>query len=108
MSADDLATFAAAQDYVRFTEHTPMNGADLSARVTTTRAEGYVISRGFRDPGGSSVAVPVRDHSGKIVACVNLSGPDIGFDFKQMENFYLPETQATALRISRELGYQGA
>ena len=32
---------------------------------------------------------------------------DSGFDFDKLKSFYLPETKATALRISRELGYEG-
>jgi IclR family pca regulon transcriptional regulator len=68
---------------------------------------GYVVSHGFREPGGSSVAVPVRDNSGAIVACVNLSGPDSGFEFDRMDSFYVPRAQDAALQISRALGYQG-
>lgn len=102
-----LQAFANAQNWHRFTEHTPMDVASLAARVAQARAAGFVVSRGYREPGGSSVAVPVRDNSGAIVACVNLSGPDSGFDFDRMESFYLPQTQAAALQISRALGYQG-
>jgi IclR family transcriptional regulator, pca regulon regulatory protein len=107
LDEDALAEFAVHQEYVRFTDHTPMTAAALLKAVTQTRERGFVVSKGFRDPGGSSVAVPVRDNTGSIVACVNLSGPDSGFDFDRIESFYIPETKAAALRISRELGYQG-
>ncbi|WP_217643003.1 IclR family transcriptional regulator [Litoreibacter janthinus] len=106
-NAADLDTFAEGQDWHRFTEHTPMDAASLVARVSEARDAGFVISRGYREPGGSSVAVPVRDNTGAIVACVNLSGPDSGFDFDRMESFYLPQAQDAALQISRALGYQG-
>lgn len=102
-----LRSFAAQQSWHRFTEHTPMDADSLKAVVAQTRTAGFVISRGFREPGGSSVAVPVRDNTGRVVACVNLSGPDSGFDFDRMDSFYLPRTQDAALQISRELGYQG-
>ena len=52
--------------------------------------------------------MPVRDNTGSVVACVNLSGPDSGFEFDRMDSFYVPRTQAAALQISRALGYQGA
>ncbi len=103
----DLQAFAARQTWQRFTEHTPMDAASLIARVTEVRETGHVISRGFREPGGSSVAVPVRDNTAKVVACVNLSGPDSGFDFDQMDGFFLPRAQDAARQISRALGYQG-
>ena len=108
LDPDALSAFADRQDYIRFTEHTPMDPSTLKAMVSQTLERGFVVSKGFRDPGGSSVAVPVRDNTGSIVACVNVSGPDSGFDFDRMDSFYLPETKAAALRISRELGYQGS
>ena len=89
------------------TDHTPTDCAELKARIDQVRADGHVFSRGFREPGGSSVAVPVRDNTGGVVACVNISGPDSGFDFDRIDSFYVPETKATALQISRELGYVG-
>jgi len=107
LSDTDLGKFAARQAWQSFTEHTPTDGPSLSARVVGVRNTGFVISRGFREPGGSSVAVPVFDNAGSIVACVNLSGPDSGFDFDRMESFFLPRTQDAALQISRALGYQG-
>ncbi|SFR13226.1 IclR family transcriptional regulator [Poseidonocella sedimentorum] len=103
-----LAVFAQRQSWHPFTEHTPTDPDSLTARVKQARDDGFVISRGFREPGGSSVAVPVRNNSGAIIACVNLSGPDSGFDFDRMESFYLPKTQEAALHISRALGYQGS
>lgn len=102
-----LQVFAARQTWNSFTAHTPTDGTSLAARVAKVREAGFVISRGFREPGGSSVAVPVRDNTGAVVACVNLSGPDSGFDFDRMDSFYLPRTQEAALHISRGLGYQG-
>lgn len=104
----ELQAFAANQTWQRFTEHTPMDATSLAAHVLDVREAGYVVSRGFREPGGSSVAVPVRDNTGMIVACVNLSGPDSGFEFDRMDSFYLPETKGAALQISRALGYTGS
>ena len=103
-----LQDFAGQQTWDRFTAHTPLDADSLMARVAQTRDAGFVVSRGFREPGGSSVAVPVRDNTGSVVACVNLSGPDSGFEFDRMDSFYVPRTQAAALQISRALGYQGA
>lgn len=103
----ELADWAGGLEMAAVTEHTPTDLAGLKARVRETLDRGYVVSQGFRDPAGSSVAVPVRDQSGAIVACVNVSGPHSGFDFERMDTFYVPRTQDSALQISRELGYQG-
>ncbi|MCT4607622.1 MAG: IclR family transcriptional regulator [Pelagimonas sp.] len=106
-SDEELSAFCEGTDMVPFTEHTPTSFEQLRARVQDVRDKGYVFSQGFRDPGGSSIAVPVRDNTRQIVACVNLSGPDSGFDFERIDDFYVPQTKATALQISRELGYAG-
>lgn len=103
-----LAAFCEGLDMAPITDHTPTDLAALKARVDQVRADGVIVSRGFREAGGSSVAVPVRDNHGAVVACVNISGPDSGFDFDRLDSFYIPEVRATALQISRELGYGGA
>ena len=108
MSDAELEAFCVDLDMRAITEHTPTSFSALKARVDQMRNGGFVFSRGFREPGGSSIAVPVRDHTGGVVACVNISGPDSGFDFDKVDSFYVPETKATALRVSRELGYMGA
>lgn len=102
-----LQALCDAGDMVALTEHTPTDCAALRARVTAARESGHVFSKGFQKPGGSSVAVPVRDNTGATIACVNISGPDSGFDFTRIDTFYIPETKAAALRISREMGYAG-
>jgi len=107
LSDEELSLFCEDLDMVAFTDHTPTTFEALKVRVQAVREAGYVFSQGFRDPGGSSVAVPVRDNSGNVVACVNISGPDSGFDFDRVDTFYVPETKAAALKISRELGYAG-
>ncbi|MCZ7466774.1 MULTISPECIES: IclR family transcriptional regulator [Rhizobium/Agrobacterium group] len=107
LSDDELEAFCEGQEMTAYTEHTPTNAAALKSRVDQVRAQGFIVSRGFREPGGSSVAVPVRDNSGKVAACINISGPDTGFDFDRLDSFYIPETRATALQISREMGYGG-
>lgn len=102
-----IDAFCAEIDMAAITEFTPTDSAALKERAAQVRRDGFVFSRGFREPGGSSIAVPVFDHAGKVAACVNISGPDSGFDFDRVDSFYVPETQAAALQISRELGYTG-
>jgi IclR family pca regulon transcriptional regulator len=103
----ELAAFCKGLDMPPITKHTPTSFQALKAWVDQMRTDGFIVSRGFREPGGSSIAVPVWDEAGKVVACVNLSGPDSGFDFDRVEEVYVPEIKATALQISRELGYAG-
>ncbi len=102
-----LRGFCEGQEMAAVTEHTPTDYEALRARVAATHDAGFIFSRGFRDPGGSSIAVPDRDNTGRIVACVNVSDPDSGFDLDRIDTLYVPAVRETALRISRELGYMG-
>lgn len=104
----EIDAFCEGVEMTPFTEHTPTSPQALKARVAGVATAGYVVSRGFRDPGGTGVAAPVRDQSGQIVACVNISGPDSGYDFERMDTFYVPAVRDTALMISQELGFSEA
>ena len=101
----ELKKFSKGLNMKPITEQTPVNFKQLQQRVEDIRQKGYVVSRGVREPGGSSIAVPIIRNDGRVAACVNISGPDSGFDFARIEELYLPETQKAALNISRELGY---
>jgi len=105
LSDTELRAFCEGQDMTTVTAHTPTDADMLIARVRDIAAKGYVYSKGFREPGGSSIAAPVRDARGRIVACVNISGPDGAFDTTKIEDFYWPAVAETALQISRGLGY---
>jgi IclR family pca regulon transcriptional regulator len=88
------------------TDFTPMSCADLKGRVQQARKDGYVFSNGWYDPGGSTLATPVHNHVGRIVGCIDLSGPDSGFDPSKVETVYLPSLRTAAAKISAELGFQ--
>jgi len=91
--------------FKKLTEHTPKNIDDLIARISQARERGYVISRGFVQRGGSTITAPILDEAGKVVAVIDISGPDSGFDFDKMDSFYVPAVVDTAREISRNLGY---
>lgn len=107
MSDEEIVAFCEGIEMTPGTESTPQNAEQLMQRVREARERGYMFSHGLTRPGGSSLAVAVRNNTGRIVACVNISGPDSAFDFDRIESFYLPAVQAAALRISEELGFTG-
>jgi len=86
------------------TSHTPTTLNELMSRVHDATRIGHVVSRGFNEPGGSSISAPVRDHTDAIVAGIDISGPDIAFDFDLMYTQYVPAVLETARAISTALG----
>jgi DNA-binding IclR family transcriptional regulator len=57
------------------------------------------------EAGGSSVSAPVFDKTGRVVAAIDISGPDSAFDVERMDRFYVTEVMAAAHRISIRLGF---
>ena len=105
LSNRDIAALFAGEAFDALTAQTPTSAAQLMQRVAEAAGKGSVISRGIMEAGGSSVAAPVFDKTGRVVAAIDVSGPDSAFDLTAMERRYLPEVTATAQRISARLGY---
>jgi DNA-binding IclR family transcriptional regulator len=87
------------------TEQTPMDVTQLMGKVSQAVVKGYSISRGAVEAGGSSIAAPILDRAGKVVAAIDISGPDTAFDFSQFDTRDVQEVVNAALRISARLGY---
>jgi DNA-binding IclR family transcriptional regulator len=59
-----------------YSENTPHTVLDLFNMVQHDRERGYVLEEGFFERGISTVAAPVRDHSGKVVAALGATIPE--------------------------------
>lgn len=92
--------------FVKLTEHTPDDVEALIKLVKSAADTGYVISRGFVQRGGSTITAPVHDEAGRVVAAIDISGPDSGFNFEKMASFYAPAVVTAAQEISRNLGHK--
>lgn len=86
------------------TPHTITDRQVLMAELDRIRSQGYVVAADDLDEGAHSVAVPIRDHTGAVVAAISVAGPSHRFTSERIEQF-LSLVQAGATRISRALGY---
>ena len=68
-----LEEHLATLDLERFTDHTVASLDDLRARIAETRAHGYALVDQELEHGLRSIAAPVRNRHGKVVAAVNVS-----------------------------------
>ncbi|MFG2955817.1 IclR family transcriptional regulator [Streptomyces sp. NPDC048291] len=94
---DEVAAVFARTEFVRHGPNTPTGLADFLRRLELTRRRGYSVVDEEAEPGLYSVAVPVRDFTGEVVAAVQVVGPR-----RRLE----PRTQAcveAALRWGRRL-----
>lgn len=105
LSTREIASLFADEPFEPMTELTPRDVAELGRRIAEGVTNGYVISRGIIESGGSSISAPVFDKSGLVVAAIDISGPDSAFDLTQIEGRYVDEVCNAATRISMRFGY---
>jgi IclR family pca regulon transcriptional regulator len=104
LPAEALAELHRGADLVPLTDKTPRSAKEVGAVVHRAGRDGFVISRGIMEAGGSSVCAPVRDRRGTIVAAIDVSGPDSAFDLDALETRYRETVLRAARRIAERLG----
>jgi|SRR5579875_1024362 len=75
---------------------------ELEARLERARALGYVVVREEFELGLTAVAAPVRDFSGRVIASINVSGPDFRVAPRLTEIGVA--TAEAAARLSAQMG----
>lgn len=86
------------------TERTPRNLNALRKAIDNAAATGHVVSDGIVERGGRSVAAAIRDRSGRIVAAIDISGPDSAFEGEIGQAEQIAEVLRAAEAISARLG----
>lgn len=97
-----LAALAAAGALV-----TPGTGnqlATLAPVLARIRKHGHAVDDGVHDPQVRSVAAPVRDYTGRIIAAISVSGLS-GRLTRQRLPWFVARVLDAAGEISREMGY---
>jgi DNA-binding IclR family transcriptional regulator len=107
LGREDLERLYGRTPLRAYTDQTPRTLDKLHERTQGDRQRGFVVSRGSYEPGGCSVAAPVRGADGTIIAAIDISGPNAAFDFSEIDNRLKDLVVSTASRISRRLGYRG-
>jgi IclR family transcriptional regulator, pca regulon regulatory protein len=85
------------------TERTVTEPGALRAELGRVRAQGWALVDGELEPGLRSVAVPVHDRRGSVVAAVNVSTSATRDSVEHVVGAYLPPLLATAAAIDAEL-----
>ena len=89
------------------TAYTPSTIVDpkrLKTLLRRIRQQGYNVSHGDLDPGAFSVATPVRDHGGRVVASLGVAGPQSRLT-RDLESLYIRMLIEAAGEISAKLGW---
>lgn len=96
---DDLSTLLANAGIEAKTTKTLTDRAALSAAIRRVRSDGYSIVDEELELGLRSIAVPIRDLSGRIVAAINVSTQSARTSVADMDQKFLPLLKDAAAKI---------
>ncbi|WP_413544377.1 IclR family transcriptional regulator [Citricoccus nitrophenolicus] len=106
LTADERGALLGGTRLPRFTSRTLTTRARLEDELLEVAHAGSATAREEYEIGLVSLAVPVRDHRGVVIAGISVSGPEFRFDPSAPE--VLAALQDAGLEVSRRMGYSPA
>lgn len=105
---DDLAAVLAASNLEARTRHTITDAKELKARIAQVRRQGWSLVNQELEEGVVSMAAPIFNRAGQMVAALNISGQANRTGTKTMQETMLPHLLAATQSVSRMLGNRPA
>lgn len=104
LDEQDLRAYLDSHPLRQYTPSTITDRSRLLEELRAARERGYALDQEEHEEGVRCIAVPIRDHTGHVVAAVSLTAPAIRMSKERMEKL-IPRVLALGERISRALGY---
>jgi IclR family transcriptional regulator, pca regulon regulatory protein len=101
---EDVDARLGRADLRRLTVRTVATANDLRREIERVRRQGYALVDEELEEGLRSVAAPIRDGTGAVVAAINLPVQAARTSVAVMRRDLLPPLQETAAAIERDLG----
>jgi len=105
LSLEELRALYPEPQLESFSESTPHTVDALYEMVQRDRERGYVLHEGFFESSISTIAAPVRDRTGKVVAALGATIPAAHIDPAQLDSM-LEKVREAAGELSRLLDYR--
>jgi IclR family pca regulon transcriptional regulator len=103
LSDEDLDSYLASVTLDRLTSRTVGTTTALRAEIGKVRTQGFSLVDQELEEGLRSVAAPIRDRAGRVVASVNISTHASRTSLESMRRNLVPPLMAAAARISADL-----
>lgn len=102
---EEIKKIVRKKGFIRFTPNTITDEKRLFDEIKKIRELGYSIDDVEHEEGVRCVGAPIRDHTGRVVASISVSGPT-----QRVTKSKVPQlakiVMATAKEISSRLGYK--
>lgn len=103
---DDARAEVLATPMQAFTSATVTDTSTLMRQLEQIRSAGYMVSKGEWQEDVYSVAAPVRNYAGAVIAAVTVAGPRVRMTDARIESI-IPMLKAATSEISTSLGHAG-
>ncbi len=103
LSPTELADYLAAAPFPGRTPKTPTTAAEVEERVQTARTSGLAINVEELEVGLLSIAVPVRDSAGQLVAAISVSASSSRVTVNDLCDRVAPVMRQHARALGRQL-----
>ncbi|WP_221563076.1 IclR family transcriptional regulator [Pseudalkalibacillus sp. A8] len=103
---EDLKNFLYGTELQPFTEQTKTEIMELQKELKNIRQRGYSISNEEFENGIRSIAAPIFNNKGSVIASVNVVAPVTVLDDDLSEEVVLPALRKTANQLSAISGYR--
>ncbi len=94
----------AEKGLTRLTEKTITNQEELEQELDKVREQGFALDREENEKDVRCISAPIRNHQGKVIAALSISGPAFRMDKNVQNNLKTALLNATG-NISQRLGY---
>lgn len=103
LEPDELEGYLTGVTVERFTDSTVRGADELRTRLAKVRASGYALVDQELEPGLRSIAAPVRNRQGRVVAAVNVSSHVSRITKDRARREFLPPLLETVAAIEADL-----
>jgi len=101
---DELARLIAGIRFEAHTANTIGDADSLLAELDLVRRQGWAVDREENEASINCIAAPIRGASGRVLAAVSVSVPDVVLSYAQVLDL-LPALREVTDAVSRDCGY---
>jgi IclR family transcriptional regulator, pca regulon regulatory protein len=107
MPPDDLDSYLEHAELRRLTSHTVTSPSVLRTELDRIRSQGWAMVDQELEEGLRSIAVPLRERSGRVTAAMNISSHASRTTVESARRDLLPPLLAAAARVEADLHSMG-
>ncbi|MBI2915206.1 MAG: IclR family transcriptional regulator [Firmicutes bacterium] len=102
----EIEAFYANKSFEKHTDNTITSFEALKEQIDRIRRNGFSLDDEERELGVRCVAAPIRNHEGKVIAAVSVSGPSARLTHDYIEAALVGLVKDCAAKIAIRLGYK--